>query len=77
MSEIKLLSRKDFLKKAGITVAGIAVTGTLASALTGCTTQPTASLDTSQAPEWPLPYKKLDPEKVEARAFTAYKEKGG
>ena len=77
MSEIKLISRKDFLKKAGVTVAGIAVTGTLAGALTGCTTKPTASLDTSQAPEWPLPYKKLDPKVVEARAFTAYKERGG
>jgi hypothetical protein len=77
MSQENLVSRKDFLKKAGVTVAGVAVTGSLASVLTGCSAKPTAALDTSQAPDWPYPYKKLDPDKVAERAFQAYKEKGG
>lgn len=74
MSEQKQISRKDFLKKAGITVAGVALSGSL---LTACTAQPTASLDTNQAPEWPFKYSKIDPAVAEARAFTGYKEKGG
>ncbi|WFA08758.1 hypothetical protein P3962_13685 [Tissierella sp. Yu-01] len=73
----KQLSRKEFLKKAGMTVAGVAVTGSLASVLTGCSAQPTASADSSQAPEWPFTYKKLDPAIAEERAFNGYKEKGG
>lgn len=77
MSEQKLVSRKEFLKKAGFTVAGVAVTGSLASVLTGCAAQPAATVDTSQTPDWPYPYKKLDPDKVAERAFEAYKTKGG
>lgn len=74
MSTEKQISRKEFLKKTGITIAGVAATGSLLSA---CSVQPTASLDTSQAPEWPLKYKKIDPAIAEERAFNAYKEKGG
>ena len=68
------ISRKDFLKKAGMTVAGVAVTGSL---LTACSTDTTASVDTSQAPEWPFPYKKLDAAVGEERGYNNYHEKGG
>lgn len=68
------ITRKDFLKKAGMTVASVAVTGTLLSA---CSADTTASADTSQAPEWPFTYTKIDPAVAEERAYKAYHEKGG
>ncbi len=76
MSENKQISRKDFMKGVGVTVAGVAVTGGLGGLLTGCAA-PEAAADTTTAPEWPYPYKKLDPAKVEERAFNGYKEMGG
>lgn len=76
MSENKQISRKDFIKGVGMTVAGVAVTGSLGGLLTGCST-PAASVDTSQAPAWPFTYKKIDPAIAEERAFKGYKEKGG
>ncbi len=75
MSENKQISRKDFMKGVGVTVAGVAITGGLGGLLTGCA--PEAAADTTTAPEWPFPYKKLDPSAVEARAFNGYKEMGG
>ena len=76
MSENKQISRKDFLKGVGVTVAGVALTGTLGSVLTGCTAT-TAAVDTSQKPAWPFAYKKVDLAVAEERAFKGYKEKGG
>ncbi|MDF2531952.1 MAG: split soret cytochrome c precursor [Clostridia bacterium] len=70
------ISRKEFLKGVGKAVAGVTVVGTLGSVLTGCTTaEPTSAV--AEKPQWPFPYKKLDPEKVLARGFKGYKEKGG
>ena len=76
MSENKQISRKDFMKGVGVTVAGVAVTGGLGGLLTGCAAQEAAA-DTSTAPEWPFPYKKLDPAVVEARSFQSYYDMGG
>ena len=70
------MSRKDFLKGVGKTVAGVTVVGTLGSVLTGCTT-PVATVEATEKPQWPFPYAKLDPEKVLERGFKGYKEKGG
>ncbi|MGM0397026.1 MAG: hypothetical protein ACQEP4_08230 [Bacillota bacterium] len=75
MSENKQISRKDFMKGVGVTVAGVAVTGGLGGLLTGCA--PEAAADTTTAPEWPYPYTKLDPEVVRENAFKGYKEMGG
>jgi|BioPla2DNA2_1021312.scaffolds.fasta_scaffold53220_2 hypothetical protein len=74
MSTENQISRKDFLKKAGLTVAGVAVTGSLLSA---CSPGTTASADTSSAPEWPFTYTKIDPAVAEERAYKAYHEQGG
>jgi len=71
----KQISRKQFIKGAGATIAGVAVTGALGGLLTGCQTQ--ASADLTQPVQWPMKYTKLDPSVVEARAYTGYKEKGG
>ncbi|MDF2591496.1 MAG: split soret cytochrome c precursor [Clostridia bacterium] len=70
------ISRKEFLKGVGKTVAGVTVVGALGSVLTGCTTAETTAA-VPERPQWPFPYKKLDPEKVLARGFKGYKDKGG
>lgn len=83
MSEDKKITRKEFLKGVGTTVAGVAVAGSLGSLLTACAkSEPAAPAAPAasaapQKPEWPFKYKKLDVEKVKARAFKGYKEKGG
>jgi len=77
-TEKKQMTRKDFLKGVGASVAGVAMAGGVGALLTGCTT--TAAVDTTgstEKPQWPFKYVKLDPAKVEARAYTGYKEKGG
>lgn len=76
--EQKQISRKDFLKGVGASVAGVAVAGSMGGLLTACGGA-SASVDTSsiEAAEWPLKYVELDPDKVSARAYDAYKNKGG
>lgn len=76
MSEFKEITRKDFLKGMGYTAVSLAAVGSLSGLLTGCTT-PTAEVDTTQTPEWPFKYKKIDPAVVEARAYQSYNDKGG
>lgn len=75
MSNNKEISRKDFIKGMGVSLAGVAVAGGLGGMLTGCTAAPAASVE--GAPVWPMKYKKLDPAVAEERAFNGYKEKGG
>jgi len=82
MKENKEISRKDFLKGMGMTVAGVAVTGSLAGVLTGCSTEETATpaasaVDTSQKPAWPFKYEKIDAAVAEERAYKGYLENGG
>ncbi len=76
----KSITRKDFLKRAGMSAAGIAMAGGVGGILTACTNAGTASVNstgTPDKPQWPFKYVKLDPAKVEERAFKGYKEKGG
>ncbi|HZJ76756.1 MAG TPA: hypothetical protein VFC70_03500 [Oscillospiraceae bacterium] len=75
----KQITRKDFLKGVGVSVAGVAMAGTMGSILTACADKETdtAGSNLVKRPEWPFKYEKLDPEKVRARAFDAYKTKGG
>ncbi len=73
--ENKQLSRKDFLKGAGVTLAGVAMAGTMGTVLTACSST-TASAD-PEPYSWPLPYEKVDPAVAEENAFKGYKEKGG
>lgn len=70
----KQVSRRNFLKGAA-SVAGVTLlSGAGGLLLAGCSgTQATAA---EKAPEWPFPYKKLDPEKAAERAYKAYKEAG-
>jgi hypothetical protein len=83
MIENKQITRKDFLKGMGMTVAGVAVTGSLTGILTGCSTEAAApaaaatAVDTSQAPAWPFKYEKIDVATAQEKAYKGYKEKGG
>ncbi len=80
MAENKQITRKDFLKGVGVTVAGVAVTGSLTGILTGCSTPAPAAapaVDTSQAPAWPFKYEKMDVAVAQENAYKGYKEKGG
>ncbi|WP_353892303.1 hypothetical protein PRVXH_001645 [Proteinivorax hydrogeniformans] len=72
----KLLSRGDFIKGVGVsTVAGVTLLGGLGSLMTACSKGADAS--STSTPQWPLPYTKLDEEKVQKRAYEAYMELGG
>lgn len=78
--EKKQISRKDFIKGVGVSLAGVAMAGSLGGLLTACTNTGAASVNTASSterPAWPYEYKKLDVEKVKERAYNAYKEKGG
>lgn len=74
MTEIKKMSRKDFMKTATKSVAGVAVMGTLGGALTGCSSN---EANASEAAPYPYEYKKLDPDVARERAYNAYFDKGG
>lgn len=74
MSYSKEISRKDFMKKMGTSIAGVAVVGGVSGLLTGCTS--TASADV-EAPEYPIKYVEIDVEKAKDRAYNAYFDKGG
>lgn len=75
MSNNKGISRKDFIKGMGVSIAGVAVAGGLGGVLTGCAATPVASVD--GAPAWPFKYTKIDPAKAEERAYNSYFEDGG
>ena len=75
MTDQKQISRKDFLKGMGTSLAGVAVAGSLGGLLTGCSAE-TASSNSEAAP-YPFKYKKLDPAVAEERAYNAYFEQGG
>lgn len=74
MTDNKTLSRKDFMKTAGKSVAGVAVMGTLGGVLTGCSSK---EVSASEAAPYPFEYKKLDPDVARERAYNGYFDKGG
>ncbi len=68
-------SRRDFLKKSSVLLAGTAVLGGTAM-LTGCTTTEAADTATPEAPAFPFPYVELDAATAETIAFDGYYEGG-
>jgi len=72
----KQISRKDFLKGVGTTIAGVTLLGGVSGILTACS-EKEASADLSKAPQWPFKYEKLDAEKAAKRAYDAYKTGAG
>lgn len=74
MTKSKEISRKDFMKKMGNSIAGVAVVGGVSGLLTGCTSTATGEVD---APEHPFKYTEINIEEAEARAYDAYFNKGG
>ncbi len=77
----KKFSRKQFIKGAGITLAGIALTGG-SLVLAGCNDDaaaPSANNGNSQIekPSWPFNYVRLDPDKAAQVAYDSYKDGSG
>ena len=72
MTENKNLTRKDFIKGMGMTLAGVTVAGGLGGVLTGCSSSASA-----EAAPYPYKYTKMDADKAEAVAYDTYFEKGG
>jgi hypothetical protein len=64
------VTRRNFLRGAGISMAGLAVMGT-----TGLVLKKTAGATTQAAPGT-LPYQKLDPEKAMKMAYEGYSRGG-
>lgn len=64
MKRSKSVSRREFLTRSGLVLGATAV-GATGMSLVGFTQQP-------QAPEWPWPYKEIDPEKAAQIAYDGY-----
>ena len=63
------VTRRNFLRGAGVSMAGLAVMGTAGLVLN-------KTADASKAASGTLPYEKLDPDKAMKRAYESY-SKGG
>ena len=66
-----LQTRRDFLKTSGKVFAGVALATTLSPVMN------VLAEAKPEAPEYPFPYAKLDPDVVEARAYKAFYDVGG
>ncbi|WP_243136933.1 hypothetical protein [Alkaliphilus serpentinus] len=75
----KQISRKDFLKGVGTSIAGVTLMGGVGSLLTACTDKAAApsTSATAEKPQWPFTYAKLDAEKAGQKAYDAYKTGAG
>jgi hypothetical protein len=78
----KKMSRADFLKGMGKSVAGITLVGGMSTFLAGCENEAAAPADTNTgtpegAPEWPYEYVEVDLDAAQERAYQAYMTKGG
>lgn len=76
------VSRKEFLKKMGTTLAGVTLLGGVGGILTACSEEEMveAAVEMGLDPEqvqYPVPYTRIDPDKAAERAYKYYKEKGG
>lgn len=79
MEEKKQITRKEFMKGMGISLAGVAMAGGVGGLLTACSSDTaSASVDVAggsqETPQWPFKYVKLDPDKVEKAGYEGYKE---
>ncbi len=78
----KKMSRSDFLKGMGKSVAGITLVGGMSALLAGCEDEAAPANDTNAgtpqgAPEWPYEYVEVDLEKAQEKAYQAYMTQGG
>ncbi len=82
MKEKKIVqvSRKDFLKGSGASLAGLVLLGGIGGLISGCapseTATPASTEGTVTPPPWPYPYVKLDADKGRQRAYEAYAQGG-
>jgi len=73
----KQLSRKDFIKGVGTSIAGVTLLGGVGGILTACTDKTAATAGAIEKPEWPFTYTKLDADKAAQRGYDAYKTGAG
>ncbi|MGI6658818.1 MAG: twin-arginine translocation signal domain-containing protein [Dethiobacteraceae bacterium] len=80
-SKEKELSRRNFIKSAGATLAVTALSAGIGGLLTGCSKPDEETTGESNEHSvnvtWPLPYKHLDPAQAEEMAYTTYKAGNG
>jgi len=69
----KAITRKNFLKGMGTSIAGVTVLGGVGTLLAGCTEEASAM----EKPEWPFKYEKIDPDVAAQRAYDSYKSGRG
>lgn len=79
----KEISRKDFLKGVGTSIAGVALLGGVGSVLTACSSpaavapEPQPQAGVLGKPQWPFTYVKVDADKAAQRGYDAYKTGAG
>jgi len=81
-SEKKNITRKDFIKGMGTTLAGVTLLGGMSGVLTGCSEEEAAQVAEQMGVEpeqvaYPVAYTEIDPDIAAERAYKAYKEQGG
>ncbi|SFH67090.1 hypothetical protein SAMN05192551_10293 [Tindallia magadiensis] len=84
-AEMNHITRKDFLKKMGATLAGVSLLGGVGGILTACGETSAAEMADSNESAgegmepvvYPLAYKRIDPDAAAERAYKYYKEQGG
>lgn len=81
-SEKKNLTRSEFLKGMGTTLAGVTILGGIGGVLTGCDEAEVAQAKEEMGMDaekvgYPVAYTEIDPDKAAERAYKYYKEKGG
>ena len=75
----KEITRKEFMKGMSMSLAGVAMAGSVGGLLTACSNATgdasvNAGGESKETPQWPFKYVKLDPEKVEKAGYEGYKE---
>ncbi len=77
----KQISRKDFIKGVGKSLAGVTILGGVGGILTACSDEanvaPQPMSGGTDTPQWPFTYVKLDADKAAERAYDAYKTGAG
>lgn len=73
MAEEKVLTRRNLLRGAGVSVAGLAMASTMGVFLTGCAEDDAEGAATNPAaPDFPWNYEALDIEECKAAAYENY-----
>ncbi len=73
----KGITRKDFLKGMGTSIAGVTVLGGVGTLLAGCTEEASTGGAPTGKAEWPFAYQQVDADAAAQRAYDSYKSGRG